>query len=491
MSKALRSSRTGGVLGTVGFAVTDAIGRLLLLSGATVLLSRLVTANDFGISAIILAITSAASLMVGAPFEDVLTQKKVLRRDLLRAAWGVGLLVSLAMIAASLMLGTILAKFYGQPEIAVMLPVTMASIVFVGHGDLATARARRLHRFSLLAAVGLISHLIAVPVAVFAAYQGAGAWSLILLRLVTVVVRSIWLQLSIGFPLIPRFSLRHLAEIRRYATLSMLDKLTDNLTYLMFNNVIALFFGLTALGYVNMAMRLVEPIRGAVLATLHNLSFAHFRRTVGREDLVDARDMLIRTLAYVFSAMFAGLAAVIPVLMPLATGPGWEVSVPIGAALAIGAAFLLPAQPVYTCLMATGRPEYSLFGNFAKLLVTTLALVSLRHSDPQSIGLARLAGDLCQTFFVLLVPLRGMDWPPSQRVMLLLPAWLTSGFMALTVSGALLVYAGAPDLAVVSLVVLMGIATQVFMMAFFSRSVLTAILDLFRRKSSTAGELAR
>lgn len=479
---------TGRVMGWIGWAGMDAVGRLILLSAATILLSRLLDPEDFGVSAIVLAIAAAAGLMVGAPFEDALAQQKVLRRAHLRSAWAFGLLVSVVLIALSLLVAPLLADLYETPQIATLLPVTMVSILFVGHCDLVTARARRLHRFNDLAAASLIGHLVGAPVAVLAAWLGAGVWSLILLRMASVVVQSLLLQVKIGYPLLPRLSLPHLAQMRRFASISLADKLTDNLTYLFFNNLVGAFFGMAVLGYVNMAMRLVEPVRGAVLATLHNLTFPHFRRVAMRGDAAVSRDGPIRLLAFVFSAGFMGLAAVTPVLLPFVTGPGWEVSVPIGVCLALGAALILPSQSVYTCLFAIGRPEYSLFGNLAKLGVMVLSLVLLRDAPPVAVGLARLAGDAAQTLFALAVPIRAFAWPPAQRVVLLAPAWLIGGAMAFG-AGAVL-YAARPlgdGIALVAAIAT-GIFLQAALMAVFQRQALRDLLAFVRPSRPVAGE---
>src|SRR5690606_7023348 len=230
-------SSASRIVGWIGWAGLDAVGRLVLLSAATVIFSRLLDADDFGISAIVLAIAAAAGLMVGAPFEDALAQRRILRGAHLRSALTFGLLVSAVLIALSLPIAPLVAAAFDEPVMAVLLPVAMVSVLFSGHGDLVTARARRMQRFNVISAANLFSHMAAVPVALAAAFLGAGVWSFIILRLVQVAVRSFWLQREIGYPLRPQLSLKHLADLRRFASFSFFDRLTDNLTYLVFNNL--------------------------------------------------------------------------------------------------------------------------------------------------------------------------------------------------------------------------------------------------------------
>jgi O-antigen/teichoic acid export membrane protein len=464
------------VMGWLGWAGADAFGRLFLLSGATVIFSWLLDPEAFGISAIVLATAAAAGLLVGAPFQDALTQRRVLRASHLRSALGFSLVVSTLLIALSFPLATFMADAYSTPEMAALLPVAMVSILFSGHVDLITARARRQRRFNDLAATSLTAHLVAVPIATSAAYFGAGVWSLIILRLAIVVTQSIVLQLRIGFPLRPQFSLPHLSDLKRMAGISSLDRLADNLTYLLFNNLVGSFFGLAVLGQVNMALRIVEPIRGALVATVHNLTFPLFRRAAQTIGMEPDRDRLIVLLAASIAPVFAGIASITPLLLPIVTGPGWGEAVPIAICLALGAALALPAQTIFTSLLAGGSAEYALIGNLSRLAATALVLVAFRDSPPIAVGIARLVGDGAYAAVAILAPATRWQWSAWQRIKLLAPSWILSGIMCVLAGLALDGLRPQGDLIAFVGAVLAGIVAQFLLMLLVQRNVLTQLL---------------
>lgn len=461
------------LLGWLGWAGADAFGRLFLLSGATVVFSWLLDPEAFGISAIVLATAAAAGLLVGAPFQDALTQRRVLRGAHLRSALGFSLLVSALLIGLSFPLAGFMASAYQAPEMATLLPVAMLSILFSGHVDLVTARARRQRRFNDLAATSLTAHLVAVPLAIAAAFLGAGVWSLILMRLAIVVTQSVVLQWRVGFPLRPQFSWPHLADLGRMAGISSLDRLADNLTYLLFNNLVGSFFGLAALGQVNMALRIVEPIRGALVATLHNLTFPHFRRAAHGSGMEKDRDRLIVLLAAAIAPVFAGLASITPLLLPLVTGPGWEEAVPIAICLALGAALALPAQTIFTALLAGGAAEYALIGNLSRLIATVLVLIVFRESPPVAVGIARLVGDGAYAAVAILAPTT--RWPPLRRATLLAPSWLLSGIMCLGAGLALQWLRPQGDILAFFGTIAAGIAIQFALMMVLQRDILAEL----------------
>ena len=469
------------LLGWIGWAGADAIGRLALLTGSTVILSRMLEPRDFGVSALVLTIVAVASVCVGAPFEEALAQRRALRRSHLGAALAVAWLIATALLALSIVGGIWLGRAYGEPEMQLLLPVAMLSIFFSGHSDIATALARRLHRFNDVAIATLGGHGIGIALSLAIAFAGGGIWALIAQRLLVVVARAILLQWRLGFLILPRWSMAHLGHIGRFARISFFDRLADNLTYLAFNNVVGALYGVTMLGYVNMAMRLIEPIRGAIVATSHNLAFSYFAGVSGHPArLRDRLEPVVANSAFVIAPLFIGMAAVTPILLPIVAGPGWEGAIDIAICLAIGAAVMLPARLVYTALSASARPEFSLIGALSGFGATMILLVLASPLGPISVGLSRLVGDGIQAAFAVGLPGRHLAWSRRDRFRALLPAWGLAAIMGLVVAGlgALLGHWNQPLALAVSIIA--GVMVYIVLLAAFARPALRNLLKIVR-----------
>ena len=354
----------------------DAIGRLAMLTVSTAILSRCLSPHDFGLAALVLTVVSVASVAVGAPFEEALAQRKVLRLVHLRASLTGCWLFSLAWVLASVPLGYALAWAYHEPQIASLLPVCMASTFFSGHSDVLTGLVRRQRRFTDLAKATLFGNAVGISASVAIALMGGGVWSLVAQRLLVVIFRAVSLQSRIEIVILPSRSIGHLRDLARYGGLAFIDRMMDNLTFLAFNYLVGGFYGVNTLGYVNMAMRLVEPIRGAIGATGHNVAFSFFTRLQNdHERLRDRAQTVISNASLAIAPVFVGLAAVTPVLLPLVSGPGWDQAVEIGVCLAIGSAIAIPARLIFTALSAKARPEYSVIANVAGFAGTLAVLL--------------------------------------------------------------------------------------------------------------------
>ncbi len=470
MTRPGRRAPKSRIVSWLGWAGLDAVSRLALMTGSTIVFSRLLDPRDFGVTALVLTIVTVAAIFVGAPFEEALTQRRHLRIAHLRAALGASWLIGFVILGLSVVAGRYLARFYGEPEIAGLLPVAMSSIFFSGHSDILTALARRLRRFNEVAYATMMGHVIGVGLALCLAFMGYGLWALVAQRLLVVVARALILQGRIGYIITPSWSTAHVGELGRFAGVSFLSRLTDTLTYLAFNNIVQIFYGTAMLGQVNMAMRLIEPVRGAIIATGHNLAFTFFARA-GR-DVAQVRklgDDVVSQSAYLTTPVFAGIAAVAPVLLPIVAGPGWNDAVLIAVCLSIASAIAVPAGLFFTAFSAQARPEYSLYSLVVGLAAIVLVLVGFTWLGPISVGLSRIAGDSIRALFAIGLPLKSFDWPRRDRLRALAPAWGLSATMAVAV--AILHQAIATQSLAVQLLILIpaGVLIYFTLLALFAR----------------------
>lgn len=351
-----------------------------------------------------------------------------------------------------------------------MLPVAMTSIFFSGHSDVIASLARRRRRFNELVYATLASHIIGVALSLVIAGFGHALWALVLQRVLIVFSRAVILQWRIGFTVSPRWSSAPLRELARYASFSFLARLADSLTYLAFNNLVQGLYGVAEVGQVNMAMRIIEPIRSAVTATGHNLAFSYFARA--RDDPKRLRqlcDDVISTTAFAVAPVFVGLAAIAPVLLPVFAGKGWEEAALVAISLSLASALSAPSGLIFTAFSANGRPDLSFFSLIASFAATVAALFGAGGLGLASVGLSRIVGDGVRTAIAVGVAPQSAEWPWRARLAALLPAWTLAALMGLAVTAFNSVAPGGPSLGRLAMLVGVGFVTYALLMAAFAR----------------------
>ncbi|HRJ69186.1 MAG TPA: oligosaccharide flippase family protein [Beijerinckiaceae bacterium] len=476
-----RGKATGRLLGWLGWAGTDAIGRLLLMTGSTIVFSRLLAPREFGIAALVLTIVAAAALFVGSPFEEALAQRRHVRRQHFRAALGVSWLVAGVIVVLATLLGAPLAALYTEPEVGLLLPLAMTSVFFSGHSDILSALARRLRRFNDIAIATLAGHVVGIAAALAMAFAGFGLLALIGQRLFVVVARAIILQWRLGFLILPAWAPGHVRSFGRFAGYSFLSRLVENITYLAFTNLVQALYGIAVLGYVNMAMRLIEPIRGAIVATAHNVAFSFFARAAhDGEKLKRIASETASQAALAIAPIFTGLAAVSPVLLPLVAGPGWEDAIGIAVCLSLAAALAVPAGLIYTAFSATGRPEYSLYSLVVGFALISAILVAAKALGPISVGYSRVGGDLVRALFAILLSAATLPWTLGARLRTLAPAWLLSGIMGIAVAALGHALAGIAPVARLMIMISLGILIYAALLMVFARPFIIGLAARLR-----------
>ncbi len=373
----------------------EAATRLFLQVVTTAVLARILPADDFGITALITTLVTIFTVCVGMPFEEAIAQRKVLRSAHVGAALSASYLVGMTCFILSLGLGMLLGWVYHQSQMQVLLPVATLLVFPNAALIVATAMARRYRQFNAVAIASFTGNVVGGGVAIVMGLMGAGIWSLVCYRLITTIASAIVLVSVMRLRIWPRWSLPHLRDLSRFAWYAFGDRLTENMTYMVFNYAAGSMFGLTVLGHFNMAMRVIEPIRGAVIAIGHNLNFSHLQSSVGKPSQMAARvqEACVR-LTRLTSPAFFGIAAVAGVLIPTLAGPGWEESIPMTGVLAVGSAMVTATQPIMTGLSVSGHPEYSFYRSVFRLFAISLGLAVFAGLGAIGVGFARVLGDV-------------------------------------------------------------------------------------------------
>ncbi|MAA74426.1 MAG: hypothetical protein CMN28_06950 [Salinisphaeraceae bacterium] len=371
---------------------SDAVGRFALQLGSTIVFARLLAPEQFGQAALVVVIMAVLSIIVTAPFEEGLVQQRRVRRMHFSAALGALLLLALLLYGLTAALALTVGEWlFGAAGIGPL--IAGFGLILLAEGPYAVfcAAARRRRRFGSIAAANFAGLLLGTVVGIGLALSGVGVWSLLAVRVVSRYVSAVWIAVAAGYRIFPAWSPRHLRSSARFAGWYFADRCTTNLTDAVFQALVTSLLGLAANGYLNMAMRIVEPIRGASGAISHNLAMAYFTRlqdTPAR--LRDSLEAAMQHTCLILFPIFVGLAAVSGTLIILLAGEQWQPAVPVAVLLALSAALISPTEFVHTAVTARGRAELGFATSLTGLVVTIVSVAALAPLGVIAAGWSRL-----------------------------------------------------------------------------------------------------
>lgn len=322
---------------------------------STIVLARILSPNDFGQFAMIVAIAGLATLIGDMGLSTASIQAKILTRRQQSNLFWLNLLVGALCGLATYAFAPAIADFYRQPVLVDAMRALAP--VFVIQSGLAqfTASATRRRKFKLLAGVDVSGQLVAFAVALTFALAGAGVMSLIAQQLALAVWALLVLAAAGGW----RPGLPGRAPMRPLLGFGINSFLVQLLTYVSSNVdsvLLGKVWGPGALGIYDRAYQLFRmpiqqiatPLTRVVLPIL----------SPRQDDLgwVSRKlEEIQRMMAYAIGGAFIIGAATAPALIEIVLGEKWKEAAPVFAILAIGGLFQSIGYAYYWSFLVTNK----------------------------------------------------------------------------------------------------------------------------------------
>ena len=328
-----RRSVRGGLM-----TLTSQGTQFLILSVSTVVLARLLTPTDFGLVAMVGAITGLGQAFADLGLSEATIQRKDITHDQISALFWTNGAIGLALTLITAALAPVLARFYREPK---LIEITLAlSLTFLigGLRVQADALLKRQMRFSSLAVRDIASSAIAVCVAIVTAKEGLGYWALVALPLTLNLVQMALSWLMVNWkPSLPRRD-ANVGSMIAFGGNVAASYLMMNLNRSADNILIGWHLGATPLGLYSRAYNLLMlPVRQLSLP-ITSVAVPAFSRIQGDPErfaryYLRATNLIMWISAPVFGFL---LVAAEPVIV-LTLGHQWRGAAPVFQILVISA----------------------------------------------------------------------------------------------------------------------------------------------------------
>lgn len=326
-------------------------GKFALQTGATAILARILTPADFGIIAMVAAVTGLISLFKDLGLSAATVQRPEISHRQVSTLFWINLAAGAVLALVGMVLAPLVAWLYGEPRLTAVMVALSCTFLFSGLAAQHSALLQRQMRFVPLASVELLSMLAGIVAAIALARMGAHYWALVAMTVVTAVATAAGSWVASGWrPGWPArgTGVRPMLAFGGYLTgFNFLNYFTRN-----FDNVlVGVKLGAGPLGIYSRAYSLLLMPVQQINAPLSSVVLPALCRVV--DDPAQYRGYLLRSTAFIATVgmpliAFAFVDARELVLLLL--GPQWEQAVPVFRWLA-PAAFLgtLNVVPGWLC----------------------------------------------------------------------------------------------------------------------------------------------
>lgn len=317
-----RRSVRGGAISIMARAINA-----LVQVASVLFLARLLTPEDYGLVAMVTALTGFAPVLVDLGTRDAVIRRVGLAEGEVSALFwltvGVGCTLALVVCGS----GPIIARFYEEPRltgIALVSSLTFVAVAFIAQHQ---ALLRRAVMFRELAIVDVVANALSAASAVVMAYAGFGYWALVTrpVAMYSLTAGGTWWYcrwrprrpaLTSGVRQMVKFGLS-------LCGFSMTDFVARNSDRVAVGRSV----GVRALGYYQNALFVYDNLLDVLVFPLHQVAISGLSKL--QHDLVSLRRAWARavsTVAFYAMPAFGILAIISGDLIVLLLGSKWAVA---------------------------------------------------------------------------------------------------------------------------------------------------------------------
>lgn len=339
--------------------------------GSLMVLARLLSPQDFGLVAMVTAVTGMLNLFRDFGLSMAMVQRKTVTQDLLSTLFWINMLVGVILAIFVLALSPFIASFYNEPRLEAITAALAVSFVFNAAGLQHIAILERGIRFTTLALIDVFSLLVASALGIVMALKGFGYWSLLAMAVTIPLVSTACAWKTTGWvPGRPRRRVG-MRSIFQFGATTTLIGLVVYVAYNLEKILLGRFWGAEAIGIYGRAYQLVNIPVDNLNNAAGGLAFSALSRLQDDPERFRSYFLkgysLVLTLTIPTAVAFALLANDI-ILVVL--GAKWKDATPILRALAPTVVVFALINPLSWLLFPLG-----LVGRSLKLALVLAPLV--------------------------------------------------------------------------------------------------------------------
>lgn len=362
-------------------------------------LAGLLSAQQFGLIAILGIFTAVANILQESGFSSALIRKKKVTEEDYATTFYFNISISIFIYAIFFFFAPSIAHFYNEPILTNLSRFLFLAFVFNSFAVVQNVHLVRAMNFRVSSQISLFSSLAAGLVAVVLAYKGFGVWSLAFQQVLQSFLRSLLLTFSVKWMPRASFSFEGLKSMSAYSSKLLLKDLLNQVISNIYANVIAKKFTSTDAGYYSQADRFGRLPQSIVASSLQSVTFPLLNNIEGNsKQKKKAFRKITRVVSFIcFPIAMLTIVAAEPALYVLWKDK-WLPVVPILRILAIGWSVVPLFYLLSSLLQSLGRSGLLLKIETSRNILSLLTIVfSIRY------GVEGVVWGICAVYIVSFV----------------------------------------------------------------------------------------
>lgn len=447
----------------------------------TAILARLLTQAEFGIVGFALTVMSFLDAVRDLGLGLALIQHRERIDEAADTAFWMGLTSNIVMWLVAVLLSPLVAAFFREPQVTVVLPVLSFSFVISGLGSTHDALISRDMKFAqrIIPSLGesFTKSIFSIAIALF----GGGVWGLVVGQIVgrTSFTLLAWrvMPWRPRFRFYPDLGRKLLGFGYKIGIDSLLSALQANIDYVF----VGRFLGETALGLYTVAFRVPEMVIINLCIVIAQVLFPAY--SMLQDDLEQLRNGILVALRYISLVTVpagVGLALISPLFTRTVFGVRWADAGPVMAILSLYGAVLAISWNIGDVYKAIGRPDILWKTAVIEFAMLAPVLFVLAQISTFAVSLGHLCVAITVSTIRLTIAMRVLKLPIRRTLAQFAPAVIVGLVMGVVVWFSLILTETWPDLLALFLAILAGTVVYAVFLWWLERRTALNILASIR-----------
>lgn len=381
--------KKNGIVSGIFWSFGERIVAQLVSFAVSIILARILTPDDYGVIAILLIFITLADVFVSNGFGTALIQDKNADKDDFSTIFYCSLIVSIIIYVILFISAPIIAKFYNNNNITLLMRVLAIRIPISSYNTVQRAYISRNMMFQKFFLITLIGTTASAVIGIALAYNGAGAWALIAQYLSNTIIDSITLSIIVDWKPQLVFNRIRAKKLMSFGWKVLAAELIGTFFDQIQSLTIGKVFTSSDLAYYNKGNQIPSMISSNVSNSVMTVLFPAIANKDGNyEEIKVMSRKSIRMMIYIVFPLMIGLAMVSSPLIIILLTVKWQQSIKYMSILSIAVAFTLVGNTGLQTIKAVGRSDLLLKIELYKKPVFLLMLFISSHIGVEAVAIS-------------------------------------------------------------------------------------------------------
>lgn len=338
------------------WASIDKVSSMVIQFSVNLILARLLLPDDFGAIGLLTIFIVVSTTLIDGGFASALIQKKDASQTDFSTVffWNLGL--SAFLYAILFVAAPWIAEFYRIPLLRSILRVLGLSLIINAFRLIPMNKLTKELAFKKLSLIHITTYIVSAAIAIYMAYRGAGAWSLVAFTLTQGALSGILFWFFSDWRPTWEFSIAAFKRLFSFGGYILAANVLQQISQNVQGLIIGRKFSSTQMGYYSQAQKLDSVFSYSVPQVIVSVMYPVYSQI--QDDLERLRSVLatnMRVISYLIFPLLTLLAFMAEPLITGLYGMKWLPSVPYFRIFCVGGIFVCLQNLNFYAVASVGK----------------------------------------------------------------------------------------------------------------------------------------